>query len=177
VYVTTNFDPLLERALKENRAHAAAGGDALAPPAGARDAADAGASREATAKAPLVYHAFGAFGGRRRHGLVLTEDDYFDFLITTASDRLMPSEVESALVDNSLLFLGFRLTDWQLPRAVPPDDEPARPRAAEELLPRRGAARPGPADDADVEGCGPTWPSTSASRPTSTSSGAARRSS
>ncbi len=44
--------------------------------------------------------------------MVLTEDDYFDYLIGTSADRLTPPEVESALVDNSLLFLGFRLTDW-----------------------------------------------------------------
>ncbi len=43
---------------------------------------------------------------------MLTEDDYFDYLITTSAAKLMPPEVESALVDNSLLFLGFRLTDW-----------------------------------------------------------------
>jgi hypothetical protein len=65
-----------------------------------------------TVKAPLVYHVFGAFGAGDDDGLVLTEDDYFDYLISTASAKLMPAEVESALVDNSLLFLGFRLTDW-----------------------------------------------------------------
>jgi hypothetical protein len=55
---------------------------------------------------------FGAFGPNTDEGLVLTEDDYFDYMITTSAAKLMPPEVESALVDNSLLFLGFRLTDW-----------------------------------------------------------------
>lgn len=111
VYVTTNFDPLLERALKAHerepqqvltrwrhqKTPRSADEDTIAPP---------------TARTPLVYHVFGAFGARGDEGLVLTEDDYFDYLITTAAAKLMPAEVESALVDNSLLFLGFRLTDW-----------------------------------------------------------------
>jgi SIR2-like domain/CHAT domain len=111
VYVTTNFDPLLERALKANH----------------RDpqqvltrwryqkapvSADEQPILEPTAKTPLVYHVFGAFGTKTDDGLVLTEDDHFDYLIGTAADKLMPARVESALVDNSLLFLGFRLTDW-----------------------------------------------------------------
>lgn len=111
VYVTTNFDPLLELALKDNQRTpqqlltrwryqanpVSAGEMTVAMP---------------TVKAPLVYHAFGAFGPGADEGLVLTEDDYFDYLIKTAEDKLIPDEVESALVDNSLLFLGFRLTDW-----------------------------------------------------------------
>jgi len=111
VYVTTNFDPLLERALKANDRNPA---QVLtrwryqkAPLS-----ADQQTIAEPSPKAPLVYHAFGAFGADSDDGLVLTEDDYFDYLIGTSADRLTPPEVESALVDNSLLFLGFRLTDW-----------------------------------------------------------------
>lgn len=112
VYVTTNFDPLLEWALKANKrepqqlvtrwrcqANPVSAGEVTVDPP--------------TDNAPLVYHAFGAFGSSHEHeGLVLTEDDYFDYLIKTAEDKLIPDEVQSALVDNSLLFLGFRLTDW-----------------------------------------------------------------
>jgi hypothetical protein len=111
VYVTTNFDPLLERALKANER---APQQVLTRWRHQKTPAAADEPRVAvpTAKAPLVYHAFGAFGADTDEGLVLTENDYFDYLITTAAARLMPPEVESALVDNSLLFLGFRLTDW-----------------------------------------------------------------
>ncbi len=111
VYVTTNFDPLLERALK---AHERSPQQVLTrwryqkTPLGADEESIA----VPTVKAPLVYHVFGAFGAHTDEGLVLTENDYFDYLITTSSAKLMPAEVESALVDNSLLFLGFRLTDW-----------------------------------------------------------------
>ncbi len=50
---------------------------------------------------------FGAFGAKD-DCLVLTEDDYLDFLISSTATKLIPVQVERALVDNSLLFLGFR---------------------------------------------------------------------
>jgi hypothetical protein len=110
VYVTTNFDPLLERALK------AAGRSPQQVLTRWRYRSAVGPRtkviKDPTTKAPLVYHVFGAFGANTDDGLVLTEDDYFDYLIQTAEAKLIPQEVESALVDNSLLFLGFRLTDW-----------------------------------------------------------------
>ena len=59
-----------------------------------------------------MYHAFGAFGPKTEDSLVLTEDDYFDYLIGTSAGKLIPKVIESALVNNSLLFLGFKLTDW-----------------------------------------------------------------
>lgn len=110
VYLTTNLVPLMGRSL------AAAGKTPTrvvsrwryqSRPAPPFD----NAHNPSTTK-PLVFHALGAFGKDNDDTLVLTEDDYFDYLIGTASDQLMPCSVESALVDNSLLFLGFRLTDW-----------------------------------------------------------------
>ena len=111
IYVTTNFDPLLERALKANGREPQ---QLLTRWRYKKDAlvSDAQETRESSSREPLVYHAFGAFGPDNNDGLVLTEDDYFDYLIQTSAAKLMPTEVESALVDNSLLFLGFRLTDW-----------------------------------------------------------------
>ncbi len=111
VYVTTNFDPLLEWALE---AHGRTPQQVRTPWRYRRkplSAAELGV-KVPSARAPLVYHVFGAFGPQADEGLVLTENDYFDVLLTASAARLIPSEVESALVDNSLLFLGFRLTDW-----------------------------------------------------------------
>ena len=111
VYVTTNFDPLLEWALE---AQARTPQQVRTPWRYKRkplSAAELGV-KVPTPKAPLVYHVFGAFGPQADDGLVLTENDYFDYLLNANAARLIPSEVESALVDNSLLFLGFRLTDW-----------------------------------------------------------------
>ena len=116
VYVTTNFDPLLEWALE---AHARTPQQVRTPWRYKRkplSPAELGI-KVPTASAPLVYHVFGAFGPeteteKDHDRLVLTENDYFDVLLHANAARLIPSEVESALVDNSLLFLGFRLTDW-----------------------------------------------------------------
>ena len=61
---------------------------------------------------PLIYHVF----GRLAHpdSVVLTEDDYFDFLIgVTRNNDMIPSFVRSALTHTALLFLGFRLDEWE----------------------------------------------------------------
>lgn len=48
--------------------------------------------------------------------IVITEDEFFDFLAAVAKSggELIPSAVEEALNDKSLLFLGFGLQDWDL---------------------------------------------------------------
>jgi hypothetical protein len=64
-----------------------------------------------TAERPLVYHVFGHFD--HLDSLVLTEDDFFDFLIglTRRKDQV-PKVVRSALATTALVFLGFHLEDW-----------------------------------------------------------------
>lgn len=62
---------------------------------------------------PWVYHIFGLFGQEYADTMVLTEDDFFDYLIaTTKLDLLLPT-LTGQLVHSSLLFLGFRLDDWR----------------------------------------------------------------
>jgi hypothetical protein len=63
------------------------------------------------AETPWVYHIFGLFG--RPDTMVLTEDDFFDYLIAASRlDLLLPTLV-GRLMQSSLLFLGFRLDDWR----------------------------------------------------------------
>ncbi len=60
---------------------------------------------------PLVYHLFGRLN--EIDSVVLTEDDYFDFLIgVTSNNKLIPPAVRRALTDTALLFLGFQIDDW-----------------------------------------------------------------
>ncbi len=59
---------------------------------------------------PWVYHVFGAFGVK--DSLVITEDDFFDYLIATSRFDLIPAKVSGSLVKSSLLLLGFKLDDW-----------------------------------------------------------------
>jgi hypothetical protein len=61
---------------------------------------------------PLVYYFHGHFAWPS--SLVVTEDDYFEFLLnlSKASPSLIMPRVQQALGDGSLLFLGYKLTDW-----------------------------------------------------------------
>ncbi|HZM82568.1 MAG TPA: CHAT domain-containing protein [Candidatus Limnocylindrales bacterium] len=60
---------------------------------------------------PVVFHLFGWLGDPST--LVLTEDDYLDYVIAIASKRhLVPDPVWSALASSALLLLGFRMEDW-----------------------------------------------------------------
>lgn len=67
--------------------------------------------KEPTVEEPMVYHIFGQFD--KRESLVLTEDDYFDYLIgASLNQKKMPYMVKHALANQLLIFLGFQITDW-----------------------------------------------------------------
>ena len=64
-----------------------------------------------TAANPLVYHLHGHYD--LPQSLVLTEDDYLDFLVHLSSDQaLLPPAIRTALAGTSLLFIGYSLSDW-----------------------------------------------------------------
>ncbi len=66
---------------------------------------------EPISRRPLVYHLFGYL--REPNTIVLTEDDYFDYLVgVTSGNVLIPVTVRRTLADSGLLFLGFRLDEW-----------------------------------------------------------------
>jgi hypothetical protein len=71
-------------------------------------------------ESPLVLHLFGQLEEEREtpegelvegDSLVITEDDHFDFLLGI-NKWLMPRSVKLAIVNTSLLFLGFQMDDW-----------------------------------------------------------------
>jgi len=64
-----------------------------------------------TPERPLVYYLFGQLDVP--HSVVLTEDDYFKYLIgVTSNKELIPTVVRRGLADSALLFLGFQMDDW-----------------------------------------------------------------
>jgi hypothetical protein len=64
-----------------------------------------------TAERPLIYHLLGMF--EEPDSLVVTEDDYFDFLIgVTRNQDLVPKVVRRRLSDSALMFVGFRIDEW-----------------------------------------------------------------
>ena len=108
IYLTTNPDSLLARALEEadKRPHVA-----LCPWNDEIEQSQSTYEAEPTKKEPLVYHLFGQM--RQPYSLVLTEDDHFNYLIgATTNKDLIPEVVRRAQKDRLLLFLGFRLDDW-----------------------------------------------------------------
>jgi len=69
-----------------------------------------------TVQEPLIFYVFGNMSFR--HTVVLTEDDYFDFLVGFTRNQnnprtSMPPYVRRALASNGLVFLGFHFEDWE----------------------------------------------------------------
>ena len=111
VYLTTTFDGLLEQELEANNKTPQKVLTRWRHKERPVDEASQSVSAPSQ-KAPIVYHAFGAFGPDTEASLVLTEDNHFDYLIANAAYNLMPDAVAAPLCAGSILLLGFRLTDW-----------------------------------------------------------------
>lgn len=64
-----------------------------------------------TPEYPFVFHLHGYI--KVPESLVLTEDDYLDFLISISKDQnLLPARIRKAMAGTTLLFLGYRIADW-----------------------------------------------------------------
>ena len=113
IFITTNSNNLLALALKE------AGKDPQVaicpwnePTEQLKSIYDLEPGYQPTPQRPLVYHLFGRMN--EPLSIVLTEDDYFNFMIGVTRNReLIPKDVLEALVNSALLFVGFQLDDWQ----------------------------------------------------------------
>jgi hypothetical protein len=139
IYLTANPDNLLAEALKE------AGKDPVVRicPWNDRIASDESAylyEDDPDESRPLVYHLFGRIDDVE--SLVLTVDDYFDYLIGSTRNRdLIPEPVRAAQSDSMLLFLGFSMDHWNfraLVRSLSQDVEADAPKhPGRRRIPRR----------------------------------------
>ncbi|MCF6155220.1 MAG: SIR2 family protein [Candidatus Brocadia sp.] len=60
---------------------------------------------------PIVFHLHGSV--EMTESLVLTEDDYLDFLMSFSQDQqLLPPIIRAAFTGTSLLFIGYQISDW-----------------------------------------------------------------
>ena len=59
---------------------------------------------------PVVYHLHGHLDVAQ--SLVLTETDYVSFLVEIARRRVLPHQIEKALANSSLIFVGYGFRDW-----------------------------------------------------------------
>jgi len=108
VYITTNYDHFMFAALKKslrdakseycrwrNRMHDIDDVLTVAP----------------TAANPVVFHLFGHTG--KDDSIVLTENDFLKFLANVSREpKRIPAVIQGAITGGSLLFLGYRLDEW-----------------------------------------------------------------
>jgi hypothetical protein len=60
---------------------------------------------------PVVFHLHGY--NEVPESIVLTEDDYLSFLVNLSRDQdLLPPIIQGAIAGSSLIFIGYRLADW-----------------------------------------------------------------
>ena len=112
IFLTTNYDDLLLQALRR------AGKEPFeelcrwntAVKKSVVSAFDSRRPIPVSDQRPIVYHLHGNV--RSRQSIVITEDDYLDFLISVSRDpKLIPPRIQQSLTDSSLLFIGYGLRD------------------------------------------------------------------
>jgi hypothetical protein len=110
-FITTNYDDLLLRCLRDKekspiREFCRWNQQLLSTPS----IFDLRIPMEPNENSPIVFHLHGNETDIR--SLVLTEDDYLDFLMAiSASKKIIPPRIQRALSDSSLLFVGYSLKD------------------------------------------------------------------
>lgn len=112
IYLTTNYDTILEQVLKEKGRHPISEAyqwSSRQPRQ--KSALDGG--YDPTVARPLVFHLYGH--ANVPGSLVLTEDDHLEFLVGASCRSPLPPIVQEALAAGSLLFLGYSLSDDDLP--------------------------------------------------------------
>ncbi|HEV7669475.1 MAG TPA: SIR2 family protein [Thermoanaerobaculia bacterium] len=110
IYLTTNYDPFMAQALESrgrkprleicrwNR-----------KTADLPSVFDDPAGYEPTVENPLVFHLHGHVSNC--DSMVLTEDDYFEFLVNRDRRDLLAPRIREALTDSTVLFLGYKIAD------------------------------------------------------------------
>lgn len=112
LYLTTNYDANMVQALR----HAGRMPRQVISPWYATAAEPDRPEPRPRPDEPIVYHLHGSLA--QPASLVLTEDDYLEYLADVAMDRgagsrrLIPSYVVDALVTKPMLFVGYSLRDW-----------------------------------------------------------------
>jgi hypothetical protein len=119
IYLTTNYDDFMFQALrftqKDARREVCRWNRLLEQQGSAFDL-----GFDPTPASPVVFHLHGH--ADLAQSMVLTEDDYLDFLVNTSKDlavsptgpqqkALLPVRIRSAITNTTLLFVGYRLAD------------------------------------------------------------------
>lgn len=108
IYITTNYDDLMVRALKSRgkkpRKEICRWNEKL------KRRKLMSSNLDPNPDEPLVFHLHGSY--EIPESLVLTEEDYLKFLVAISKEQdLLPPLIQEAIADTSLLFLGYRIDD------------------------------------------------------------------
>jgi len=141
LYITTNYDDLLEKALDSRNpfviTDCGARGLWLRAPGGAPERVQASNLRRiiedavtGEPSAPVIFKMHGSISreDEKHDSYLITEEDYVDFL-GKAGGKYLPPYIHDLLAGKKLLFLGYSLEDWnvrvivrKLLRSLPPND-------------------------------------------------------
>jgi hypothetical protein len=116
IYITTNYDHLMYESLKflgKDPIIEYCRWNDLAEIQGKTSLFDNDDSSYDSNK-PLIYHLHGEIDNPQ--SMVLTEDDYLSFIINLSVDidKLFPARIRKAIASNSMIFIGYSLSDWNL---------------------------------------------------------------
>jgi SIR2-like domain len=114
VYITTNYDDFMFQALesvgKEPRLEVCKWYEAKKPKEGRQEPANEDDKFRPTPKKPVVFHLHGHL--EDPNSIVITEDDYLNFLINISEDPdVIPNYIQAAFTNSTFLFIGYSLED------------------------------------------------------------------
>lgn len=110
IYITTNYDDFMEQAL--TRQHRDVKKDLCKWIKSIEESSPiAEQNFRPSAANPTVFHLYGY--APNQQSMVISEDDYFQFLINVSRDgKLIPPVIESAISGHSVILLGYGIEDW-----------------------------------------------------------------
>lgn len=115
IFITTNYDNFMVRALsavgKEPHREVCRWNSLIEQKFRNRPSVFADDEFEPDEGHPVVFHLHGC--DDMHESLVLTEDDYIDFLVRVSAgkDNPLPPRIQQAIAETSLLFIGYSLND------------------------------------------------------------------
>ncbi len=109
LYLTTNYDDFMFKALQR------CGRDAIREHCrwycDWHERTNGSPQEPLSVARPTVFHLHGS--NDAPDSIVLTEDDYLDFLVNMSQDlNIVPPAIQGAIANSSLLFIGYGLRDW-----------------------------------------------------------------